>query len=392
MSVQSLNGPLRVLFVESGTELGGPQIALLTMLRAIDRRQILPFYASLGFGNGNLPEQIESLSIPVFRLRPGRFRDLPATFSGIAALRRHIQRHEIDLVFSNGGHANLFARPAAVLTGRPCVWWVHGYFPTDPIKGYLIALGEQLLSADCMFANSEWTARELRADFNSAPPVRVVKYGIELARFASSPEAGRAARQALDLGTDDLVVALFGRLHPFKGQHIFLQAAIHVAASVPSCRFLLIGGTPFQLAPEYAAGLRRQAERSGLNGRIRFLGHRPDVHLLYSACDIVVHASVEPEPWGLVVSEAMAAGRAVIAAAAGGPSEMIEDGRTGRLVPPGDVFGLAAAITSLALNPGKRAALGAAARDHAGEQFDHLRAAQVMAAELRRVASEAGKG
>jgi glycosyltransferase involved in cell wall biosynthesis len=105
---------------------------------------------------------------------------------------------------------------------------------------------------------------------------------------------------------------------------------------------------------------------------------------LLNACDVVVHASVEPEPWGLVLAEAMAAGRAVIGAAAGGPLEMIVDGQNGLLAPPGDAAALAGSMESLFRQPDLRRALGEAARKYAEQHFDRFRAAEVMCKELRR--------
>jgi glycosyltransferase involved in cell wall biosynthesis len=116
-----------------------------------------------------------------------------------------------------------------------------------------------------------------------------------------------------------------------------------------------------------------------------FLGHRRDVNALMNACDAVVHASVESEPWGLVVAEGMAAGRVVIASAAGGPLEMIENRRNGLLVPPGDAFVLAAALEEVLARPAWRREMGEAARDHAIREYDPKRAAGVLCAELQDV-------
>jgi glycosyltransferase involved in cell wall biosynthesis len=157
-----------------------------------------------------------------------------------------------------------------------------------------------------------------------------------------------------------------------------------VAQGTP-CRFLVVGSSSFGLEPAYAQELRQFAKDAGMEDRVMFLGQRSDMNDLLNACDVVVHASVEPEPWGLVVAEAMAAGRAVVAAAAGGPLEMIEDGRTGLLVPPGDAEALAAAMAALLRQPERRRALGEAARLHAAQHFDRFQAAAVMCDELRQV-------
>jgi glycosyltransferase involved in cell wall biosynthesis len=376
---------MRVLFVESQTEMGGAQFALLTMLESLDRSSVAPVFVSLGFGQGDFPERVEALGIPVFRIPAGRFRELWSTGARIRDLRNVIRKENIDVVLSNSGHPLLYARPAALWAGRPCVWWVHGWEPTDPLRGHWINLAESLLSADTMLTNSEFTARVLRQAFPNHGRISVARCGTDLQHFHPDCERGRTARHALGISENTPMAGMFGRLQRWKGQHIFLRAAAMLVSRGTSCRFLIVGGSPFGLEPTYAEELRLFVQDAGLGDHVMFLGQRSDINDLMNACDVVVHASVEPEPWGLVVAEAMAAGRAVIAAAAGGPLEMIEPGRTGMLAPPGDAAALAEALESLFQQPERRRALGAAARRHAELHFERHAAAARMCEELRRV-------
>lgn len=375
---------MRVLVVESQTEMGGAQIALLTLLESLDRTCIAPVFASLEFGQGNFPERIAALGILVHRLPGGRFRELRSTAARIESLRKLIHEEKTEVVLSNSAHPLLYARPAALLAGCPCVWWVHGWEPTDPLRGNWINLVESLISADALLANSEFTAGVLRQAFSTHGSIRLARYGIDLQRFHPDAEKGASAREALEIAGGTPVVGMFGRLQRWKGQHIFLRAAAMLAAREKSCRFLIVGGSPFGLEPEYAEELRQMVQSAGLGERVMFLGQRSDTNELLNACDVVVHASVEPEPWGLVVAEAMAAGRAVIGAAAGGPLEMIEHGRTGLLTPPGDAAALAEAMESLVVDAELRRTMGAAARRHAEQHFERHAAAARMCEELRR--------
>jgi glycosyltransferase involved in cell wall biosynthesis len=376
---------MRVLFVESQTELGGAQFALLTMLESLDRAKIAPVYASLGFGEGDLAERVERLGIPVYRLPCGRFRELGRTIQKIRGLRRLIREQAIDVVLSNSGHPLLYARPAALWAGRPCVWWVKGPVHEDPLRGELISVAQKLLGANVLMANSEYTAGILRQLFAGHPAVRVVRNGIDLEKHAPAPKEGAAARAALGILPEENVAGIFGRLQTWKGHHVFLRAAAELSKRGLGARYLVVGGSVFGLEQNYAEELKRYAKNAGIADRVLFLGQRSDTNALMNACDVVVHASIEPEPWGLVLSEAMAAGRAVIGAAAGGPLEMIVDGQTGLLTPPGDAAALAGAMESLFRQPERRRALGEAARRHAEQNFDRFRAAAVMCEELRRV-------
>ena len=147
-------------------------------------------------------------------------------------------------------------------------------------------------------------------------------------------------------------------LLPWKGQELFVKAAISVCRARGNCAFYLVGDVPSPDDIPYKQRLLRMIADAGCSHRIRLLGFRRDVAAVMRAMDVVVHSSVEPEPFGMVVLEAMAQGRAVIAAAEGGPLEVVQDGVNGLLVPPRDEEALAEAMLSLIDAPAKRAYLG----------------------------------
>jgi glycosyltransferase involved in cell wall biosynthesis len=375
--------PLKVLFADSQAELGGAGFALLTMLEHMDRSQVSPVYVSLASERPEIYPRIESLGIPAFHIPAGRLRQVGRTARAVLGIRNIIKKEGIDLVLANSGHPLLFARPAAVATGRPCVWWVHGYVPENGSRREPIAVAQRMLGADALFSNSEFTARMLRQDFADHPAISVVRPGVDLDRFRPDAEAGIRVRQSLRIAAAEHVVGIFGRLQRWKGQHVLLRAAGILARQGSPVRVLVAGNSMFGIEPEYAGELRAIAQQPPLSGRVLFLGHQQNPHELMNACDVVVHASVEPEPWGLVVAEGMAVGRPVIASAAGGPLEMVAQGETGLLVPPGQPSQLADAIASLLGDALLRQRIGDAARRHAVEFFDPGRAASVLTRELQ---------
>lgn len=377
--------PKRVLFVDSQAELGGAGFALLTMLQNLDRRLIEPVYVCVTPAPAESEAHVRAMGVPTLHIPAGRFRELQRTGQAIRALHRLIREQQIDAVLTNSAHPLLFARPAALAAGCPCAWWVHGYEPRDPLRGHAIALAQQFLQADALFANSEFTAQMLMRDFPNETRIRVVRYGVDLEAHRPDPEAGARVRKALRIMADEPVAGIFGRLQRWKGQHVFLEAAARLTARGVACRFLVAGNSMFGLELAYAEELRRFVEKNALGERVMFLGHRHDVNEVMNACDVVVHASIEPEPWGLVVAEGMAAGRAVIAAAAGGPLEMIGHGHNGLLIRPGEPRELATALEELLRGPERRCELGAGARRHAVEAFNPVDAAAVLARELLQV-------
>lgn len=376
--------PLRVLFVDSQIELGGAGLALLTVLKFLNRSEVDPVYVSLTEKEPEIWPHIHALGIRAFHISAGRFRRLDRSARAMYGLRRLIRKERIDVVLANSGHPLLYARPAAWTAGPPTAWWVHGYVPGRGMGNEPIARAQRLLSADLLLANSEFTAEQLALDFPRST-ICVARPGVDLARFRPDADAAARARHDARIPASELVVGIFGRLQRWKGQHIFLRAAELLAGKGVRLTAIVAGGTMFGIEPEYAQELHHLAETGLLAGRVRFLGNISNPQDWMNACDVVVHASVEPEPWGLVVAEAMACGRAVIASAAGGPLEMIEHKRTGWLVEPGDEVKLASWMAILLTNPTLRAELGADARSHAQEAFDPLRAASVLSTELWRL-------
>lgn len=131
---------------------------------------------------------------------------------------------------------------------------------------------------------------------------------------------------------------------------------------------LIAGDTP-DGSPAYRHHLEALARELGITDSVHFIGHCSRVPDMMAACDVMVHASTMPEPFGRVILEAMALGKPVIATDAGGPSEILRHGRTGWLVPPGDATALAESILKLASSPEASRKMGENARQEAGSRY-----------------------
>jgi glycosyltransferase involved in cell wall biosynthesis len=178
-------------------------------------------------------------------------------------------------------------------------------------------------------------------------------------------------------GTSPLVVWC-GRLQQWKGPHHFIEAAQVVHRAMPTARFALVGGTLFGIEPEYAAVLRAHVEAAGLGDALLFVGHVDDARPWMRAAAVVVHSSDRPEPFGLVMAEAMMQERPVAAFRHGGAAEIVLDGVTGRLVAPGDAPALGRAVLDLLSDGPLARTLGLAGRARALQYFD----ADVMTASV----------
>jgi glycosyltransferase involved in cell wall biosynthesis len=181
----------------------------------------------------------------------------------------------------------------------------------------------------------------------------------------------RARREVLaewGLAPDTLLLVLCGNIRHWKGPHVAVEAMPAVLSKYPESRLLLAGGASVADA-EYAAALNRRIGELDLAGRVIQAGFRRDVHDLMAAADLVLHTSIVPEPFGRVILEAMALRQPVIAAAAGGPVEIVAEGETGLLVPPGSPAALAKAVNCLLADPVARRAMGEAGHRRLVECF-----------------------
>ena len=178
----------------------------------------------------------------------------------------------------------------------------------------------------------------------------------------------RLRKDMFGVNTASPCFGILGMLLPWKGHQVFLKAAQIVFERLPDARGFVIGSAPHS-QKEYEITLHAMAKDLGVDDRVIFTGFRNDVRDMLRLLDVVVHASVNPEPFGRVIAEAMAMERPVIASDAGGPKEILEDGRTGFLVPPQDHHALAARIITLLENPGLADRLAGAGYQEAKKRF-----------------------
>lgn len=215
--------------------------------------------------------------------------------------------------------------------------------------------------------------------------MRVIYNGSDVTRFAPGP-ASEVLRAELGLEAGSLVVGIVGRLVRWKGHPEFLRMAALVAKNVPNVRFLIIGDTTFGPG-SYGNELRELVETLGLAEKVVFTGGRDDVPELMRLLDVFIHASITPEPFGLVITEAMAAGLPVIASSLGGPKEIVQDGRNGFLVDPRDHRVCADSVIRLCQDEKLRTSLGEAARQTVVERFSITNFSMQMADVYRQLAN-----
>jgi len=175
-------------------------------------------------------------------------------------------------------------------------------------------------------------------------------------------------RRSFNLSPDDFAVGMVGRLDAWKGYDVFVQAMARVKDVVPRARGIIVGEVAAE-NPGYMDVLLTLRNDLALADRVEFSGFRMDIPVVMSALDILVLASTNPEPFGRVLIEAMAAGKPVIATDAGAAREIIEDGVEGLLVPPGDAGAMARAIIDLLTHRDVALSMGRKGQSRVAERF-----------------------
>ena len=363
-----------ILFVDHTARMGGAQHSLLDIAEANRERGAVAL-----FDDGPFANALEARGVRVLHLDGGAtlrqvkkssafpgLGPLVATVRLARALARAAQ--PFDLLYANSPKSFIVAALAGRLARKPVVWHLRdilgeGHFSRANVRAVVSVAN---WSASRVVANSRATADAFVAAGGKASLVTVVHNGIDAAPFdALAPDTRSAVRSELGIPDDVFLVGCFSRLHPWKGQTVLLDAV----ARMPDVHALVVGGALFSGEAPYEAELRGRAQLPALAGRVHMLGARDDVPRLLAACDVVVHASVLAEPFGRVLVEAMLAGRPVVATRAGGVPEVVCDGETGVLVPPGDARALREALDALRRDPARVAALARRGADHARASF-----------------------
>jgi glycosyltransferase involved in cell wall biosynthesis len=349
----------RVLFVNAAAERGGAEAILLALLRHLDRVHFPPHVCCLREGPF-VDELRHDARVEVTVVSSGSFRQVRRGLDAVRRIRALAAELGVALVHANGTGAHIYGGLAARRAGVPHLYHVHDV-PDSGWSGQgLIGRLARMVPADLTVTPSRFLAGQLAQQPVRSARIVHVANGLD-APAGPRPEA-RAAGQAP-------MAVWCGRLQRWKGAHVFLRAAAIVRQSIPSARFIVVGGSLMGLEPEHASDLRALARTLGLESAVRFVGYQPDVWPFLAEADVVVHSSIAPEPFGLVILEAMLAGRAVIASADGGPLEIVEPEVTGLLVPPGDAAALGAALVRLLGDPAAAARMGDDGRRRAERHF-----------------------
>jgi glycosyltransferase involved in cell wall biosynthesis len=377
---------VNVLYCENNTDgtIGGSYYSLLFLIKGLDQsryRPIVVFYTDNSLIDAYRRAGAETLVWPravpfTFgtRLNPKALRPVALALQKALnvvqgflrpALRRawFLVTRRISLVHLNNSvlHSHDWML-AAQLTGTPAVTHERGInnrFP--PAARYF---GRRLGAVICISEAVRLNMIERGANLGN---LRTIHNGLDPdALLFQTPPAELRAR--LNVPADAPLIGMIGNIREWKGQETVIRALARVHREFPNLRCVLVGDT----APgdrEYGEKLRALVAAEGLDQHVIFAGFQQYVADFLTMFDIVVHASVLPEPFGRVVLEAMACRRPVIGSRAGGITEIIDEGVTGLTFPAGDDAQLAAAVLRLLRDPREARCMGERGRERLVNHF-----------------------
>lgn len=348
------NRPISVLLFSNAAVRAGAEEHILTLLQGLDRKvfrlslvcpevlaeKLLP----------DLPEDVELVPLYLDKLT-----------QVVAALRlaQVLRRRQVDILHSHMFRASLFASPVGWLCRVPVIletphlresWrhgWLKGRFVVDRWVGRFV---------DYYIAVSEANARYLVQQKGlPAEKITVIRPGSDLRRFDASRPAPVGLRNSLGFAEDDPVLIVAGRLEPQKGHRVLLDALPSVLREFPRTRLVCLSEGSLR------AELERQVDHLGLKGAVRFVGYQPDVRDWLALADLSVLPSFY-EGLPLAAVESLAMEKPVVATAVDGTPEVVLDGKSGFVVPPGNPARLAEAICRLLRDPELRQHMGRAGR------------------------------
>jgi glycosyltransferase involved in cell wall biosynthesis len=352
-----------VLHIQKTIGLAGSERHLLALLPALAKRGVRVRMCVLAAGSSHqLVTAMQEQGVDVFSIPAGP--DLNPVL--LARLGREIRRQQPDLVHTHLIHADLHGQLAARALGVPAVSSVHGthgFYEKEPFRSAARLAGHL---ARRTIAISDYTGEFVdRVAIAPKERIRVIHYGIDSEQWDMTTNERQEHRQALGLRTDEIAIGIASRLVPDKGHDVAINAFSALVQRIPTAQLLVAGAGPLQ--PELEALARRVCPPH----RVRFLGYVADMRGFFGACDLVLFPSLPSfgEGFGLAALEAMAAGVPVLASDAGPLPEVVSDGVSGLVLPPGESVAWAEAMVDLATNSARRHQLGEQARRRAQQEF-----------------------
>jgi glycosyltransferase involved in cell wall biosynthesis len=350
-----------VIYIDHAPKIGGASNVLMYLVNNLGNSDIVPVIVcptgsdtAKYFNEEGFPTY--TTNIPWFSKKAG-ILDLFSYFISLIAfaifLRRLTKKYRPALIHANSFITALYAMIPARITGTPLVWHMHDILDSGIInKIFIRAAG--------------WGARRIIC-VSAAVRNSLLEFGVNGGKCKIVyncltnpliPSQGVKARKEFGIPSGTHLVGMIGTICRLKGQLVLAEAIKDILARFPSTVFMFVGDVISDADIPYKEKVLNYLQENGLKDNVIFTGFRKDVVDLIAAMDIIVHPPIMPESFGLVILEAMACKKPVVASNTGGIPEIISDGLNGLLIQPGDVHALANAVCKLLDDPDLRVKIG----------------------------------
>lgn len=378
---------LNILFLDQTAKLAGAELVLLDIAKFYKEKCLVCL-----FEDGPFRELLKQHQIPVKVLaaqpiqvrRDNSFIQSLGSINQLIPLIHQVTQlsYEYDLIYANTLKALVVGALASLVSRCPLVFHLHDILSKEHFsttnRRLVVTLANRFASQVITVSHA---ARNAFIGAGGNPDIiKVVYNGFEPELFRGYGSTSSQLRQRLELD-NKFLVGHFSRLSPWKGQHILIEALVHCPEDVIA---ILVGDALFG-EQDYVQQLHNQVESLGLQQRVKFLGFRSDVPQLMRACDVVTHTSTLPEPCARVIVEVMLSGQLLIATQEGGTVELVEQGKTGWLIPPGDSLKLAEIINRCRSHPEEAVTIARQAQIEASQRFHVTRMNQQIEQLLHQV-------
>jgi len=364
---------IKILRIIGRLNVGGPAIHVVNLTAGLDPHR----YRSLLVAGSENEDEGSMLDFALSHgVKPTVIAEMVTAFSlaprdgkALLKLYRFMRRERPHIVHTHTAKAGFLGRLAARMAGVPVVVHtfhghvLHGYY--GPAKNELLRRIEQSLAwlCDRLVTVSDQVKNELVGyDIAKAEKISVVPLGFDLDPFLNSHTEQGEFRREMGLGDEHKLVGIVGRIFPIKNHALFLESAARIAAQEPAARFVIVGDGVFR------PNLENQARELGITDRVLFTGWRRDLPRICADLNVLVVSS-DNEGTPVSAIEAMAAGCPVVATRVGGLPDLIDDHKTGCLVPPRDPDALASAVLDLLQSPHTARELGRNAQEFVRQRF-----------------------
>jgi len=362
---------INVLHIGSGNMFGGIERMLVTLCA---QRALCPeVVPHVAFAFDDRPaREVRATGTPVHALAPASFSKPWTILKARRALASLLRRERFDAVICHACWPHAIFAPVVRRAKLPLVFWGHDIASNHWLDRWASKTRPDLLLACSAFVCGGWSR-----NFDNMPG-HVVRPPTVITPQQVTPDIRARTRDALSTPQDHVVVVMAARLERWKG-HAALTAAMTQLKDVPNWTCWIAGGVQRPEEQAYFDELQQSVREAGLSDRIKLLGQRDDVPTLLGSADVLCQPNTGPEPFGLALVEALAAGLPVVTSDIGGGAEIVTPD-TGLLVPPNDIRKLSYALRCLIEDPAMRRQLGSNGPARAVELCD-------PEAALRRIAS-----